>query len=410
MAHCIDFNIISERQAAYLKGDSTISQLIYIVHMIRSSWAQNKITQGIFLDISAAFDTVWHKGLLSKLMQIRIEDKVLDLFSSYLTNRKQVVVVDGVKSSVKDVKAGVPQGSRLGPLLFIIYINDISKDLESEILIFADDTTLLASGTDPTETTEILNRDLNKISNWAKKWKINFNPKKSKDMIFSKKYICNSLPVMFNNTLIERVSSHKHLGIYITNTLDWSLQVDQVCLKANKKLSILRSVKCLQRKTLDMLYKVTVRSVIDYGLPIYFNNLRQTEIAKINKVQYRAAKIVTGALNLTSQVKLEQELGWETIQNRATYLGVTFFHKIHLKETRPLIRRFMPPSIDFSEYELRNKYPYVNFPFHTMSFSNSFFPYYTKYWNKLPPSIRCKNLFDFKNELSLLLKPKKYKL
>ena len=81
----------------------------------------------------------------------------------------------------------MPQGSRLGPLFFIIYINDISKDLESEILIFADDTTLLASGTDIKVTTEILNRDLIKIYNWASKWKINFNPKKSKDMIFSKK-------------------------------------------------------------------------------------------------------------------------------------------------------------------------------------------------------------------------------
>ena len=253
-----------------------------------------------------------------------------------------------------DVQAGVPQGSRLGPLLFIIYINDLSKELESEILIFADDTTLLTTGADPTETTERLNRDLNKISDWAKKWKINFNPKKSKDMIFSKKYLCNSLPVIFNNTVIDRVSSHKHLGIYITTTLDWSLQVDQLCLKANRKLSVLRHVKFLQRKTLDMLYKVTVRSVIDYGMPIYFNNLRQTEIAKISKIQYRAAKLVTGALHLTSQVKLEEELGWETIQNRANYLGVTLFHKIHLKETRPLIGRLMPPLTEALEYDLRN--------------------------------------------------------
>ena len=77
---------------------------------------------------------------------------------------------------------------------------------------------------------------------------------------------------MLNNTLIERVFSHKHLGIYITTTLDWYLQVDQVCLKANKKLSILRSVKYLQRKTLYMLHKVIVRSVIYYGMPIYINN------------------------------------------------------------------------------------------------------------------------------------------
>ena len=146
LSHCIDNNIISDRQAAYLKGDSTISQLLYIVHYIRSCWGKSKIVQGAFLDISAAFDKVWHKGLIAKLSQIGIDGTLLTLFTSYLSNRKQCVVVDGVKSSLLDVKAGVPQGSRLGPLLFIIYINDIINDIESEILIFADDTTLLASG------------------------------------------------------------------------------------------------------------------------------------------------------------------------------------------------------------------------------------------------------------------------
>ena len=94
------------------------------------------------------------------MSQIGINDTYLHLFNSYLSSRKQCVVVDGVKSSLLEVKAGVPQGSRLGPLLFIIYINDIVKDIESEILIFADDTTLIATGSDPAETSAQLNRDL----------------------------------------------------------------------------------------------------------------------------------------------------------------------------------------------------------------------------------------------------------
>ena len=160
--HCIEHDIISDRQAAYLKGDSTISKLVYIVHYIRSKWGHSKVVQGAFLDISAAFDKVWHKGLIAKLSQIGIDGILLDLLTSYLANRKQCVVVDGVKSSMLEVKAGVPQGSRLGPLLFLKYINDIVNDIESEIMIFADDTTLLASGTDPTETASQLNRDLSK--------------------------------------------------------------------------------------------------------------------------------------------------------------------------------------------------------------------------------------------------------
>ena len=160
-------NIISERQAAYLKGDSTMSQLLYIVHLIRSNWGEKNIVQGAFLDISAAFDKVWHKGLIAKLYQIGICGSFIDLFISYLLNRKQCVIIDGVKSNLAEIRAGVPQGSRLGPLLFIIFINDIVNDIESEILLFADDTTLLASGKDPAETSAILNRDLQKISDWA---------------------------------------------------------------------------------------------------------------------------------------------------------------------------------------------------------------------------------------------------
>ena len=103
--------------------------------------------------------------------------------SSYLRNRKQIVVVDGHKSDILDLTAGVPQGSRLGPLLFLIYINDISADIESDILIFADDTSLFVSGSDPAETSNILNRDLQKISSWATKWKVKFNTTKTKSMI-----------------------------------------------------------------------------------------------------------------------------------------------------------------------------------------------------------------------------------
>ena len=152
--------MINDRQAAYLKGDSTVLQLSYIVHNIRKNWSEQKITQGLFLDVSSAFNKVWHNGLLSKLSQIGVSGIFYDILGSYLSDRKQIVVVDGKKSDILDLKAGIPQGSRLGPLLFIIYMNDIITDIESDILIFADDTSLFATGSDPAETVAILNRDL----------------------------------------------------------------------------------------------------------------------------------------------------------------------------------------------------------------------------------------------------------
>ena len=405
--HCMDHNIISSKQAAYLKGDSTIAQLLYIVHKIRSQWTKGNITHGVFLDVQAAFDKVWHKGLLAKLKQINITDKAHELFTSYLSKRTQVTVVDNYKSDVKSVKAGVPQGSRLGPLLFIIYINDITANIESDILIFADDTSLLVSGKSPEETTKIINRDLERISCWSAKWKVTFNADKSKQILFSKNTFNLSPLVTLNNKTIKLVDSHKHLGLHLTFNLDWSTHIYNVCLKANRKLAILRQVKLLKRHTLDVLYKLTVRSVIDYALPVYYHTLKLSQKALLDKVQYTAAKIVTGALHLTSTDKLNQELGWETIGDRADLLGSSVFHKICKGETRELIKTCLQPKV-ICQQTLRFG-GFVPFPFYNLPYSNSFFPYFTKKYNKLNNKITSLTTADFKQHISSKLKPYKNK-
>ena len=409
MKHCLENSVISERQAAYLKGDSTVSQLLYIVHNIRKNWGEHKITQGLFLDVSAAFDKVWHNGLLAKLGQIGVEGSFLDILSSYLSGRQQIVVVDGIKSDTLDVKAGIPQGSRLGPLLFIIYMNDIINNIESDILIFADDTCLFATGSDPAETADILNRDLEKISAWAIKWKVTFNASKSKEMIFSKKLLNNSPPLIFENDFIDRVSVHKHLGLYLSSSLDWSEQIKQVCLKANRKLSVLRSVKLLSRQNLDLLFKITIRSVIDYALPVYLKNLKQTEISRLENIQYRAAKLVTGAYHYTSRAKLNIELGWESIEKRCDLLSLNMFQKIHLHETRPLIRNCMPKLDIERKHCLRSKGGYIPPKNYGSDFKKSFFPHTSDLWNNIPKHIQCKDLTEFKEYTKIELKPPRYK-
>ena len=148
------------------------------------------------------------------------------------------------------------------------------------MLLFADDTFLFATAKDPNQTTEMLNRDLQKNSTWANTWKVCFNPSKTKDIIFSNKCLFNSPPILFNNTIVDRVQHHKHLGVWLSCNLDFSKQINEICKKANSKLAVLRSVKFLSRSTLDTLYKITVRSVIDYGLFIYFHSLKQTDISR----------------------------------------------------------------------------------------------------------------------------------
>ena len=181
---------------------------------------------------------------------------------------------------------------------------------------------------------------------------------------------------------------HKHLGVYLSSTLDWSTQISEVCLKANRKLSVLRSVKLLSRQTLDLLYKLTVRSIIDYGLPVYCTTLKQTELARLDNIQYRAAKLVTGAYHLTSRDKLNTELGWENIRERCDILSLNIFHKIHRYETRPLIRSCMPiPDIE-QRYPSRSKGRYIPFKKYNTKFNNSFFPNTTLLWNNLPKNVK----------------------
>ena len=157
------------------------------------------------------------------------------------------------------------------------------------------------------------------------------------------------------------------------------------------------------------MYKITVRSVIDYALPVYFKTLKQTEIMRLEQIQYRAAKLVTGALHLTSKEKLNTELGWETIQKRSDFLGLSIFHKIHSHETRPLIRKCMP-KLDFErKHHLRSKGGYIPFTNYGSKFKTSFFPYHSELWNSLPRNVQASNLTDFKMYNSKEIKPPKYK-
>ena len=158
-----------------------------------------------------------------------------------------------------------------------------------------------------------------------------------------------------------------------------------------------------------MLYKVTIRSVIDYALPIYANTLKQTEIARLERLQYRAAKVVTGALHFSSKDKLNVELGWESIQKLIEFLGLSLFHKIHLRETRPLIRQCMS-KLDYEKrYEMRSKEGFSPYPNYGNKLSNSFLPFISRLWNNLPKSTQSKDLQEFKTQLKSDLKPNKIK-
>ena len=216
-------NLISKNQSGFRPGDSCINQLLSITHEIYQSFDDSLEVRAVFLDISKAFDKVWHKGLIFKLKQNGISDKILNIITDFLSFRKQQVVLNGQASPWVSIEAGVPQGSILGPLLFLIYINDLSDDLSTTAKLFADDTSLFSIVQNVSTSASHLNNDLSKISNWAFQWKMSFNPdpsKQAQEVIFSRKIQKTCHPsIYFNNKSVKQVPSQKHLGLILDNKL-----------------------------------------------------------------------------------------------------------------------------------------------------------------------------------------------
>ena len=195
--------MISQNQSGFRPRDSCVNQLLAITHEIYKSFGEGFEVRGVFLDISKAFDKVWHEGLLLKLNQNGISGNLLKLLHDFLSYRKQQVVLNGQHSSWDNINARVQQGSILGPLLFLIYINDLSNNLSSNCKLFADDMSLFSVVNNIHTSATTLSLDLKAITNWAFQWKMIFNPdlsKQAQEVIFNRKIKKLLHPtLLFNN-------------------------------------------------------------------------------------------------------------------------------------------------------------------------------------------------------------------
>ena len=242
----IENDLISPNQSGFKPGDSCINHLLSITHDIYKSFDSGYEVRGVFLDISKAFDKVWHDGIILKLEQNGMSGKLHILLHDFLVNRKQRVVLNGQVSSWVNVKSGVPQGSVLAPLLFI-YINDLPKGLSSNAKLFADDTSLFSVIHDSSTTRNDLNDDLVKINYWAYHWKMSFNPdpnKQAQEVIFSRntKKI-NPPPLTFNRSTVSQSTSQKHLGMILDASLSFEEHLISVQSKTNKTIGLLRKLQ-----------------------------------------------------------------------------------------------------------------------------------------------------------------------
>ena len=191
-SHFVSCDLLNPNQSGFRPGDSTVNQLISITHAIFKAFDCNPPldVRSVYLDISKAFDRVWHDGLIYKLKRCGVSGQLLTLIESFLKDRKQRTVLNGQCSNWGNILAGVPQGSILGPLFFLVYVNDLTADLKCSVKLFADDTSLFTVVRDPNAAANDMNHDLELIGQWAHDWKMSFNPdpqKQAVELLLSKK-------------------------------------------------------------------------------------------------------------------------------------------------------------------------------------------------------------------------------
>ena len=231
-----DNNIITVKQSGFKPGDSTVCQLSQLYHMFSKALDEKKDIRIVFCDISKAFDRVWHDGILYKLNKIGISGKILSWFENYLSDRQQRVVINGENSNYGRIHAGVPQGSILGPLLFLVYINDLVDVVNSEIRLFADDTTVFVTVDNPDQAADLLNKDLENMSEWANQWLIKFSASKTKCMTISNRSNIDHPNLILSNTTLEEVDHYKHLGLVLQSNLSWDKHIYSIVANADKSM------------------------------------------------------------------------------------------------------------------------------------------------------------------------------
>ena len=326
-------DLLTNKQFGFRRGSSTVSALSAFADEMLLNMEQGNFYGAVFIDLTKAFDTVCHNTLLSKLSAIGVTDHALLWFQSYLGNRKQRVSCGVELSEELPVIYGVPQGSILGPLLFIVYINDLPNSLKfSYASLYADDTVIYCYGTDTQDIKEKLNEDLLAIANWLNANKLTLNLDKTKCMLIgSTRKIANlSLTVSILNHEIDSVNSFKYLGIMISSDFTWSDHIDYIAKKINQRLGLLRRIKhLLPFKSRLLFFNSLVLPLFDYADVVWGDKNNATLMGNLQILQNKAAKIILNRPFYSSSKEALNALKWLPLSTRRHYRRCTYIYKCH---------------------------------------------------------------------------------
>ena len=331
--------MIYEHQYGFRKKHSTIHPILHLLNYIADSSDKpsKDITLGLFLDLSKAFDTISHPILLHKLNYYGIRGVCNDWFRSYLTNRKQYTETYSKSSSYASMTCGVPQGSILGPILFLIYINDIQNCTSLNLLSFADDTTVYSSHSNITQLFNNMNKELNELTDWFYANKLSLNVNKTKYTIFTPNRNISDLhneTIKLNDTPISRENSIKFLGVYIDEHITWKTHINQLKTKLTSALfAINRTKHILPHEALKTLYFVLIQSHLTYGIHAWGNTIFINQILKLQK---RAVRLIN---------KKEYRAHTDPLFKSENILKIDDLHKLHVSLfTHDQIYKRLPDS------------------------------------------------------------------
>ena len=304
-------NLLNESQSGFRKQRSTTDQLIRLSDSIIKSFGQRSSTLGVFLDFEKAYDMVWRKGVLYKAHKLGIGGNMFNFLLSFLSSRKIQVRIGSTLSNALEVQNGVPQGSVISPILFLIAINDLCP-VGVETSIFADDTAFWISGKNVKSLYKSAQKALDYIQRWCNNWGFKVSISKTSYVLFSRKRKLPKMKLKYNGSMLKKGDSVKFLGLIFDKKLLWRDHIDYLVNKCRKRINLLKTLSGSKwgadKATMVIVYKSLIRSIIDYGSEIYDSACISSKL-RLDRIQSQCLRICSGALKCTPISALEVDCG-----------------------------------------------------------------------------------------------------